>query len=211
MRARPARHWLSLAAIAGPVLFTVAWIFLGAIRTGYSPVSQPISALAIGPRGGIMQAAFLLNGLLVAVGLIAASRSFRHQLGAASYRACTAMLLLSPLGFLWSGIFTMNHLTLHTIGAEVALGTAVIAFPIAGLLLRRVPGWRRFGSSMASGGLLLTVALLAGFMNSVPFTHMATGGGSYGLWQRALVVEVQAWYVAMGWLALHRSQPPTPH
>jgi len=47
----------------------------------------------------------------------------------------------------------------------------------------------------------LTLALLVGFMQSVPFSEMATGGGNLGLWQRGLLLEVQVWFVALGWSA----------
>jgi hypothetical protein len=35
---------------------------------------------------------------------------------------------------------------------------------------------------------------------------IAAGQGVAGLTERILLVEVHAWYVAMGWLALHHSE-----
>jgi hypothetical protein len=136
-----ATRWLALGAVVGPVLFDLAWLVLGLLRPGYSPVSQQVSVLAIGQGGVFMRVAFLLNGLL----------------------------------------------------------------GIVGLVLRRVPEWKRFGTWMLLG-CLLTLALLVGFTTSVPQNiNWATGAGSLGLWQRALGIEIQAWYVAMGWLAFRRS------
>jgi hypothetical protein len=197
---------LALGAIAGPVLYDLAWVVLGPLRPGYSTVSRPVSALAIGPNGELMRAAFLLYGLLVVVGASAALRCFKREQGAVARRACTVLLALSPLGVLWAGIFTMNAntLALHNLGAEVAFGTQIIVFPVVGLLLRRVPAWRRFGTWMLLGGPL-TLALLVGLTHSVPMSQMAIGGGSYGLWERALIFEVQAWYAALGWLAMTRT------
>jgi len=199
---RERARWLALGAIAGPVLFTLAWMVLGPLRPGYSSVSQQMSTLAVGPNGGFMRAAFLLYGLLVAVGVVAIFQGLRHELGAVGRWTCTVLLLLSPLGVLWAGIFTIDHLAMHTIGVVVGLGTPVITFPIVGLLLRRVPGWRRLGTLMLLGGPL-TLALLIGFSNSVPQSVMRAGGGggSLGLWQRAMGIEVQAWFVALAWLA----------
>jgi len=197
-------RWLTLGAVAGPILFTLAWLVLGQLRPSYSFVSRPVSALAIGPNGVFMDAAFVLNGLLLIVGLIAVFQSFKHKLGTLARWMCTVLFLLSPLGVLWDGIFTMNTLALHTLGAEVALGTPVISFLIVGLVLRRVPEWKRFGTWMLVG-CPLTLALLVGFSMSVPPSELATGGGSLGLWQRALIIEVQAWFVAMGWLAFRRA------
>src|SRR5215471_7912463 len=75
-------RWLALGTVVGPVLFALAWLVLGPLRPGYSPVSQQISALAIGQGGVFMRVAFLLNGLLGIVGVIAVFQSFKHTLGA---------------------------------------------------------------------------------------------------------------------------------
>jgi Protein of unknown function (DUF998) len=206
-RAQETTRWLTLGAVAGPALFTLAFIVLGLLRPGYSSVSEQVSTLAIGPNGGLMRAAFLLDGLLVTVGVVAVFLGLRHDLGAVARWACTVLLALSPLGILWAGIFTRDHLALHTLGVVVGLGTPVITFLVVGLVLRRVPSWRRLGTLMLLA-CPLTVALLVGFTNSVPPSVMRAGGagGSLGLWQRAMGIEVQAWFVAMGWLAFRRTQ-----
>ncbi|HKN43770.1 MAG TPA: hypothetical protein VJW23_07585, partial [Propionibacteriaceae bacterium] len=51
-------RWLALGALAGPVLFTLAWLILGAVSPGYtvagtwispySAITQPISGLGLG-------------------------------------------------------------------------------------------------------------------------------------------------------------------
>ena len=203
-----ATRWLALGAVVGPLQFVLASVVLGLLRPGYSPVSQQVSALAVGPNGVFMRAAFVLYGPLVIVGVIAVFRGFKHELGAVACWACTVLLVLSPLGILWAGIFTMNPetLALHTQGAELAFGTPIITFLVVGLLLRRALTWRRFGTWLLLGSPL-TLALLIGFIMSVPPSVLATvaGGGSLGLWQRALGFEVMAWFVAMGWLAFRRS------
>ncbi len=205
-REQDSTRWLALGAVIAPVLFILGAFGLAPLHPGYSVVSQPVSALAIGPNGGFMRAGFLLYGLLVTVGVIAVFQGV-HELGTIARGVCTVLLALSPLGILWAGIFTMDPETLglHTLGAMVALGTPVITLPLAGLVLRRAPSWHTFGTWMLVGGPL-TLALLVGFTNSVPPSQMATGGGSYGLWQRALGIEVFAWYVALGWLAFRRSR-----
>src|ERR1700719_2319464 len=70
--------WLSLGAGAGPILFTIAWLVLGFLSPGYSlwgtriapysPISQPLSGLGLGPTGPYMNAAFVLHGLLILAG-----------------------------------------------------------------------------------------------------------------------------------------------
>lgn len=193
-----------LGAIIGPILFLLAWLLLEAVRSGYSPVSQPISALAIGQNGIYMRIAFLLDGILTTVGAIAVFQSLKNKLSATALWVCTLSMSLSPLGVLWAGIFTMNLLALHTAGAVIACGIPVITFPIVGFKLRCVPGWKSFGTWMMVMGCLVTLILLVGFDTSVPVTQMATGGGDYGLWQRLLFIEVQAWYVALAWVGLRQ-------
>jgi hypothetical protein len=192
--------WLALGAVVGPVIFAVAWVVLGLVRSGYSAISQPISALAIGPNGTPMDAAFLADGILTMVGVVAALVVFRRSMSTRSFSIIAALLLVSPLGILWDGIFTMNELVLHTIGAQVAIGIPIIAFPVAGMMIRRTSSLRQFRGLLLFAAPLILV-LLIGFMTSVPLIQMATGGGYYGLWERALAIVVQSCYVALGCLA----------
>jgi hypothetical protein len=66
------RDWsrrLALGAVAGPILFTVAWLILGALSPGYtvsgtwispySAISQPISGLGLGETARHMNTAFV--------------------------------------------------------------------------------------------------------------------------------------------------------
>src|SRR5258707_6740703 len=71
-------HWLALGAVVGPLLFTGAWLVLGFVSPGYtvfgvhiapySPITQPISGLGLGPTAMYMNAAFVLSGLILAAG-----------------------------------------------------------------------------------------------------------------------------------------------
>lgn len=196
-------RWLALGAVIGPVLLIIAMTVLGFLRPGYSLLSQPVSALGVGPNSVFMNAGFVLNGLLLIVGVIAVFRTATPGLGAVARLICAGLLLLSPIGILLCGIFTMNTLSLHMVGVQLAFTTPIFSFLIVGLLLRRAPSWRRFGTWMLLG-CPLTIALLVGFMTSVPFAQMATGGGVMGLWQRAMGIEVLAWYATLGWLGFRR-------
>jgi hypothetical membrane protein len=199
-----ALRWLALGTIVGSVLFVLTWLVLGQLHPNYSPVSQYISDLELGPGGVLMRTVYVLNGLLLTVGTIAIFQGSKQTFGAVARWSCIVLLVLSPLGVLWDGIFTLNTLALHNLGVYMAASTPVIAFLIVGLVLRRVPEWKHFGTWMLVG-CPLTLALIVGFTTSVPMSELVTGGGSIGLWQRALITEIQAWYVAMGWLAFRRA------
>ena len=199
-------RYLALSSVAGPILGTLAWLVLGLLRPGYSSVSRPISALGVGPRGAFMDGAFILTGVLIIVAVIPILRESRREMETRARRVCMVVLMVSPLGLIWLGIFPLNRLVLHSMGAQLALGGPIVTFPIIGLLLRRVPSWRLFGTWMLIGSPL-TLVLLVGFIGSVPPSQFVTGGGYLGLWQRALATEVLAWYAAMGWLAFKHPLP----
>jgi hypothetical membrane protein len=207
-------RWLALGAVAGPVLFTLAWFILGFLSPGYtlfgtliapySPISQPISGLGLGLTGPFMNTAFVLSGLLIMAGVVGIFQGIR-EIGAVSRWSCTALLALSGVGSVVVGIFTLESFFVHFVGVLLAVATPVLSFLVSGLVLRRVPRWRRFGSWLLLGSPLTLVLLVLFFATFNPTAAGANLGVS-GLTQRILAVEIHAWYVAMGRLAFRRSR-----
>jgi uncharacterized protein DUF998 len=207
-------RWLALGAVAGPVLFTLAWLVLGFLSPGftifgtriapYSPISAGISGLGLGPTAPYMNAAFVLNGVLLLVGVVAAVQCIRELRTAAAW-SCTMLLGLSPLGSIMCGIFTLESPTPHYLGALLGFGFPVVSFLITGLLLRRIALWQRFGRGLLFGSPLTLVLLVLYF---VTFSPTAAGAehGVAGLTERILITEVLAWFVALGWLAFWRPE-----
>src|SRR5919201_717068 len=84
-RGQKTARWLALGAIAGPILFTLAWFVLGFLSPGftifgtriapYSPISAGISGLGLGPTAPYMNAAFVFSGLLVMIGAVGVFQS----------------------------------------------------------------------------------------------------------------------------------------
>jgi hypothetical membrane protein len=209
--ATPRRNWLALGAVAGPVLFTLGWFVLGFISPGYtmwgtrvapySAISQPLSGLGLGPTGPLMNAIFIVSGLLIVVGAVGVFKAI-PDLGPAARWMATALFALPGLGSVTDGIFTLEHFFLHFLGFGLAL-TTVVGFPIVGYLLRRIPGWRGFGSWLIVAGpvtLALTVLYFATFTPTIEGIQH----GVAGLTERILVLELQAWYVAIGSIAFRR-------
>jgi hypothetical membrane protein len=213
-RARTTARRLALGAVAGPALFTLAWLVLGFLSPGYplfgtliapySPISQPISGLGLGPTGALMNTAFVLSGLVLLAGVAGIFQTVRPSGRRPAGRVSAALLALSPLGLVVAGIFTLEAVMPHLLGFLLATGTPVASFLTMGLFLRGIPGWRRFGTWLLLGSPL-TLVLLVGFF--LTFDPAAAGAnvGMAGLVQRVLAVEVHAWFVAMGWLAYRRS------
>jgi hypothetical protein len=205
------RPILALGAVAGPLVLTTAWFVLGFVSPGYtlwgariapySAISQPFSGLGLGPTAPLMNAAFVISGLLLIAGVFGALR----QLDGMAVRdrwIATGLLALPGVGSVIDGLFTLERFMLHFAGFALALST-VAAFPIVGFLLRRVPGWRTFGGWLcAAGPITLGLAVLY-FATFTP-TVAGVQTGIAGLTERILVVEIQGWYVALGWLAFHR-------
>jgi len=206
-------RWLALGAVAGPVLFTLSWLILGFLSPGYtawgihfapySPIVQPISGLGLGPTGPYMNAAFVLCGIFVLVGVAGIFLSVT-EIGAVARWSCAALLSLSALGIAMDGIFTLQTFLLHFIGFGVGCGSAALGLLVTGFALRRVPRWRGFGNWLLLAGPL-TLALI--ILSQVTFdqTAIIAGHGIAGLTERIMVVEVFAWFVALGWLAFRRS------
>jgi hypothetical protein len=205
-------RWLVLGAVAGPILFTLAWVVLGSLSPGYtifgtriapySPVSQPISGLGLGDTGPFMNAAFILGGLLLLAGVIAVFQTIGPTGRPAARRASLALLALTPLGMVVDGIFTLEDVLAHLVGFLLAVGTPVLGFLVAGRYLRHIPGWRRFGTWLLLGSPLTLVLVVLFFLSFTPTPDGAQEGVA-GLIQRLLTIEVLAWLLAMGWLAFH--------
>ncbi len=205
-------RWLALGAVVGPVLFTIAWVVLGFLSPGftlfgttvapYSAISAGISGLGLGTTAPFMNAAFVLNGLLTVVGTVGIFQSIRGMRSGARW-TCTVLLALSGLGSVVDGIFTLESFFLHFIGFGLAC-TTILSFPIVGVLLRRVPHWHRLGSWLLLGGPLTLALVVLYFLTFSP-TVAGAESGVAGLTERILVVEIQAWYVALGWLAFRHS------
>ncbi|MCO1339914.1 hypothetical protein BJH93_13615 [Kocuria polaris] len=84
----------------GAVLFVVVFLIDGLTRPGYSPVRQPVSALALGGRGWIQTANFLVCGAAVTVGGVAVVLAGQYVLG--------SLLAVFGLGLVASGLFRMD-------------------------------------------------------------------------------------------------------
>jgi len=207
-----ATRWLAVGAVAGPVLFTLAWFILGFLSPGYtawgtriapySPISQGISGLGLGITAPFMNTAFVFSGLLILAGVVGIFQGIR-EMGALARWSCTMLLALSPLGMAVDGIFTLESFLPHMVGFLLAAASPVLSFVVIGLLLRRVKSFRRFGNWLLLGSPLTLALLILYFLTFSP-TVAGTQTGVAGLTERILVVEVLAWFVAMGWLAFRR-------
>ena len=204
-----ATSWLALGAVVGPVLFTLTWVVLGFVSTGYelwdltietySPISQPISGLGLGSTGPSMNSAFVLTGILMLVGAIGIFRAM-PELGAKRRWTLTALLALHGIGTAICGLFTLESIMLHSTGFFLVL-SPIVTFLVLRPSLLRIPRYERFGSRL---GIASVVTLLLAALYFATFNPEAAGEGSgiAGLTQRVLVVQTQAWIAALAWVSL---------
>ncbi len=202
-------RWLALCLVLGEILFTLAWLILGFISPGftifdnviepYSAISAPLSGLGLGLTGPFMNAAFVLSGLLIFVGVIGVFQSI-PRMSAVGRWSCIALFSLSALGMAIDGIFTIELVMPHTAGYLLGTGIPVIGFLVAGLLFRRIPSWRRFGGWLLVASPLTLALLLLSLVTFSQVSIMA-GIGVAGLTERILCLELAVCYVAMGWKA----------
>ena len=208
----------SLGAIAGPALFLAAWNVLGLLqpmtKTDYGlmggiagAVTNPISALGVGPNAGLFNCAFVFCGLLTLAGVVGALRTTRIA-GKSGMRIwSTVLLALSPIGLGLAGIFTLaTSLLMHNVAALLLFVAPLAAFPVSAVYFRRIQGWRRFGSMLLVAGPL-TLMLLVSFVATFHLSAVVAGTGVAGLTERLLVSEIHAWYAALGWCGFRTQKP----
>lgn len=199
-------RWLALGAVAGPVIYTFAWFILGFISSGYtifgtyiptySPITQPISGLGMSSTAVYMNSAFELLGILLILGAYGVFKSIPGLSPAARWTAAI-LLALPGIGAIIDGIFNLEAFMIHFVGFGLVL-TTTISFAVVGLMLHRLPAWRRFGGWLVLASPL-TLGLTIFYFATFNPEAAGAGVGIGGLTQRILIVEILAWYVALGW------------
>jgi hypothetical membrane protein len=214
-RADSLRRLLALGAVAGPLLFTLAWIGFGVFQPplltpfgvlgGLSgAISNPISGLGVGPFANQFNTAFVVCGLLQAIGCVAALECLASGNRRLPRTVCDGLLAISPLGLAMAGVFTLaSALVLHVVAGTLVFATPVVGFLATGLLLRGIPAHRRLGIGLLVASPL-TLLLFVAYSMSFDQATVAAGLGIAGATERVLMLEVQAWYVAMGWIAFRQ-------
>lgn len=194
---RAAASRLALLAPIGALVFTLAWLVLGAISPGYelfgtviapySWISQPVSGLGLGVTGPWMNAAFIVGGALVLVGTLATARRWtrRGRLAAAAF----VLIALTGVGMIVCGVFTLESMMLHLLGFLLAVPLPAIGFLLAGAALRRAEP--RLAVVAFVGGAL-TLVLFVVFQLTFDATGSGGNEGVAGLVQRALILVALA-------------------
>jgi Protein of unknown function (DUF998) len=96
------------AGVIGPVLFTATFTIEGWLRPGYDPRSMFVSALSLGPRGGIQIINFIIGGALIALFAHGLAPEFNNG---HAWRLGPTLLSIIGFSLLASGPFVMDPVT----------------------------------------------------------------------------------------------------
>ena len=194
---RSAASRFALLVPTGAILFTLAWLILGAVSPGYelfghviSPyswISQPVSGLGLGVTGPWMNAAFIVGGLLVLAGTLGVVGTWtrRGGLGTTAF----VLMTLTGVGMIVCGVFTLESMMLHLLGFLLAVPLPAVGFILAGAALRRTD--RRLAVAGIAGGTT-TLVLFAVFMAIFDASGAGGNEGVAGLVQRLLILVALA-------------------
>ena len=177
-------------AVGAPVLFTAAWLLIGAATAGYSQRADTISALAgVGAaHAALMVAAFLVQGLGQLTGAVLARRE-------PAARWVGRWLVVAGVGTLLAGVIRLPDgggpawlSTAHALAATAAFGGLHLAV-LAGALSRALPPRLRVAAVVA---LVVALPHLGWFL-----ADLGGGGPWFGYAEKAFTTVLLAWCVAM--------------
>jgi hypothetical protein len=228
---RPLARWLALGAVAAAVTINLGWVVLGLLRPEVASswgtnggltgtLTSPISGLGVPPNGvpvagtgyTLFDVVFVLTGVLLLAGVVGIGRCVRAADGRRLLGPrAVALLACCPVGIAICGVFTLHALAMHMLGYALAAATPVAGFLVAGRRLRTDARWRRVGSVLLFVASPLTLVVLVGYLSSFDMATVEASRGVAGLTSRLVVLDVTAWFAALGWLAFRRSSADGYH
>jgi len=152
------------AGVLGPVLFTLTWVAQELFRIEeYSPIKEPVSALAAGPNGWIQSVNFGVFGVLTmafAVGLYRVSHSSRAGV------VGSALFLVSGLGLLMAAAFPLREDAAgvtydpggHFIAGITFFTSSALALVVISFALARRAQLRRLATHVRVAGILMLLS-----------------------------------------------------
>ncbi len=203
---------LALAGIVGPLVLVIGDLTASLSHTGYSPVSNSISSLALTKIGWLQTIGFLAMGLLVEI-FVAGLLFNIHR--ARGFHLSIGLLVFFGFGLLLIGAFRIDPVggqrTIEGLIHSAAAYTVFWLFPIAILLLtyslKSDPNWKNiFAYTLVAGilALVLVIGLLC----------LPDQWRCFGLYERILVANMVIWVevtaIQLLRLSLSREQKPQP-
>ncbi|MES2154059.1 MAG: DUF998 domain-containing protein [bacterium] len=191
-----ATSWFVLSAVA---LFVAATVFENAVQ-GPAASSRPVSELALGQNGALLDAAFILVGF----GLVLLAWALHRTVvpGQGKRRACRLLVVAGPqIGLL--GVFHTDRTLvpstpsgwIHFILAGSSFLLILIAFVVFSRAFRRDPRWRLVGRASTFTTWLAVGAFVA---HLVPVVGPPAAAPYEGVMERFLIAAYLLWVVVSG-------------
>ena len=194
-------RFLALGGVAGPVLFVSLIILCGALRPGYSHVTQFISELGEtgGSRAPLMNLlGFIPTGLLLAA--FGVSLAYRFPWTSLSL-AAAILIVAYGLGITGAGLYSCDpgcpsqHLSfegmMHRVVSISAFLAGILGIALWGRCFRSLATWRSLSRySAVSSAMALVFLLLVGVTEQ---SRVLTG-----VWQRLSMVTMDLWCAIVG-------------
>ncbi|HEV2369817.1 MAG TPA: DUF998 domain-containing protein [Acidimicrobiales bacterium] len=223
----PTRALLACGLAAGPV-FVMTYVVDGRTRRHYQPRRHPVSALALGSRGWVQVANFLVTGPLTVAAAVGLGRVTRHGPGRAVMPAAVAA---AGLGLIGAGLFATDPVPGYPDPASPApaprsapgarrhrsspaavtrtgalhIASSVpffVGFPVAELAGagRLARQGRRVGALLSAAAAVTGTAAVT--VAGAGFAGKEGVADRAGTWQRLSVVTAFSWLAAMSGRAL---------
>ena len=182
----------------GPLLFFAVATVEGSLRAGYDPIAQPISALALGPRGWVQE----LNFVLLAAGFLSFAVVLRSEFrrGVSSV-AGPGVIAMMTIGVALAGGFPMDAPgEPATLAGRLHMAGGFLVFPWMPVVLllmarrfRRDESWRPYFEYTLATGLLCLATIVFFLLFVGPPGFSRPYPGIMGLVQRLQLLPFFAW------------------
>jgi len=181
-------HWtLLIVGLASSVVFNATYLIAGALRPGYDWLQQPISALSLGPGGGVQTTDFIACGVLGCLTAFAWRPTLTPGVGVVWI---PRLLMLAAVALICTGVFTQDpalgfprempslaspsiHALIHNLVSTLSLAATIAGLLILARRFTREPHWRGWSTAALVAGVLM-MAFLTTFVALI--THAGPGG-----------------------------------
>lgn len=190
-----------LYAIAGvgPLIFLAVASAEGLLRSDYDPMAEPISALAVGPRGWVQEVNFVLLAVAFLAFAIVLRNAFR---GGKASLAAPALFTVMTLGVVVAAAFPMDapHVSptdvgrLHDVGGFLVFPVLPIVVLLVARRFRHDPVFHPyFKYTLATGFFCLALVIFFLLFVGPPTAPPRLASEFRGLVQRILLVPFFTW------------------
>jgi hypothetical membrane protein len=152
------------AGIIGSILFIAVFTIEGLMRQNYDAFRMYISELALGPRGWIQIANFIIFGILLLVFTLSLANKFK---GKRESKIGQALIAIIGINFILAGVFVIDPSAekslngiIHNVSSALIFFLASISCFIFFHLFREDPKWKNLSWWTLTTGIAILVLIV---------------------------------------------------